>query len=390
MRLSPMKRYTEPSFPTRDILHAHPELLRLVPMRWRENALVLSALTSACLLMSGCRTQSAGAQPLNAPSRVAPLFIHGEGQGSFGCMAVNPPVFLSEAEARQVIVDEAKLSGIQFTPDKLNLNNITVPVTNQYGFLDREEGGKKEKAPSTQQKPLTLDGTDEKKAISYEYVSEGDFKSWEKDSGKASTVSEFNIRDAASILHDGLAKAKPSGAVAVFYDPMAGIAMRTPEDKQVPFTSKTLVPASLFQSWNNIKTTYNEKEKTVSMTGKKTLVFTIDSDTVIVDGKTVKLPCKAILRYETPYLPLEFTVKELGGKLKYEEAKKTVKVAFSGSTYETSSLIQQITVNKQQVTVAFEYADWKSKEVMAKDTAREELRKQVKDFITWLKTQCVI
>ena len=41
------------------------------------------------------------------PSRdafsVAPVFIHGEGRGALGCVVVSPPVFLSEAEALEVL-----------------------------------------------------------------------------------------------------------------------------------------------------------------------------------------------------------------------------------------------------------------------------------------------
>jgi len=50
-------------------------------------------------------------------SLVAPIFRHGAGHGSFGCKAVNPPVFLSEDEARQVIIEEGETGGLSFTLD---------------------------------------------------------------------------------------------------------------------------------------------------------------------------------------------------------------------------------------------------------------------------------
>jgi hypothetical protein len=112
MKVKPIKHYAGPNIPTSQILEEHPELLHLVPRRWHGNPTVIAALAGVCVLVSGCR-QSA-AKP--AASRVAPLFQHGDGRGSFGCRAVNPPVFLSESEARQVIMDEAKRAGINFAP----------------------------------------------------------------------------------------------------------------------------------------------------------------------------------------------------------------------------------------------------------------------------------
>jgi hypothetical protein len=47
VRLKPVKRCAPPRFPTRAILDAHPELLRLVPKRWQGNALVLGAVAAA-------------------------------------------------------------------------------------------------------------------------------------------------------------------------------------------------------------------------------------------------------------------------------------------------------------------------------------------------------
>src|SRR5450759_3640970 len=107
MKIEPIREYMGPRLPTREIVDENPELLRLLPKRWQTNSTVVAALT-ACLVMTSCRN----GQAASTPTKVAPVFEHGKGVGSFGCIAVNPPIFLSEDEARQVIVEEAKRAGI--------------------------------------------------------------------------------------------------------------------------------------------------------------------------------------------------------------------------------------------------------------------------------------
>ncbi|MHB9130904.1 MAG: hypothetical protein ACYDBB_07410 [Armatimonadota bacterium] len=217
MELKPIKGYTTPSFPTRATLDAHPELLRLVPRRWRENALVLSALTTACLLMSGCRTQSAEAQSSNTPSRIAPLFIHGEGRGAFGGKPLSiATIFLPEDEARAIIQDEAKHAGLAFKPDMQTLKDIAMPVTD----VNPPATDAKTKPP-TRKAALVVDGTDAKKKVNYEYVSQEDFNAWrDPKSQPHSTAQVYDITGAASTLRDGLVQAKPQGAYGVFYAPL--------------------------------------------------------------------------------------------------------------------------------------------------------------------------
>ena len=46
---------------------------------------------------------------------MAPVFIHGEGTGAYGCIAVTAPFFLSEEEAWEIIKSEAEsYKGITF------------------------------------------------------------------------------------------------------------------------------------------------------------------------------------------------------------------------------------------------------------------------------------
>ena len=195
MQVKPVLSKAAPRYPTHDFLREHPELLRIVPERWRRNPFVLRVLAGVgCLLLA---VQSAGAQEqANAPaSRVAPLFVHGEGRGAAGCVMVNPPVFLSEDEALQVIRHEAKKAGLDFTAEAPTVRQATVPVTSECG-----------PGWDTQKRDLVFDGFDKEHNVAFEFVSSKHFSEWEK-GGACSSVSFYNMKGAAETLRTGLAAA---------------------------------------------------------------------------------------------------------------------------------------------------------------------------------------
>ncbi len=116
MEVSPIRKYRGPSIPTHEDVENRPDLLLHIPTRWQTNPAVLTALASVTML-SATGLAIADAEKAK-PVRVAPVFQHGEGRGSFGCMSVAPPICLSEDEARQIISDEVKRSGIMFETPK--------------------------------------------------------------------------------------------------------------------------------------------------------------------------------------------------------------------------------------------------------------------------------
>lgn len=217
MKIAPVRKYAKPRFPTRTILDEHPEMLRLVPERWQHNPAVLAALAGICMLMLSSKELGAAAD--RSKSRVAPIFQHGDGRASFGCVAINPPVFLSEAEARQVIIEEGRKSGLTFTSKAPTVRRVNTPITDRNASHNYAPGARNPKL-KTRAIPLKLDGTDRKRHISYEYVSESDFNAWEHMGRFSSTVYSLDILETAEGLRDGLKRARPSGSYAVFYDPM--------------------------------------------------------------------------------------------------------------------------------------------------------------------------
>jgi len=229
MKLSPLKNYRQPDYPTQEILAQHPELLRALPRRWQNSPVVLGTLAGLLALMEQSTAKAADKSTLH----VAPIFEHGKGQGAFGCVAVSPPVFLTEAEAREVIEEEAKKAGVEFSERGHKLNGVALPVTDEFAFLDRMDpkGAKKKTGKTSQLGDLELNGWDAKLHAGYKFVALADFKAWEGKDGRGCTVSEYDMLDAAKRLQAGLGAAKETGTVAVFYEP-AGTA---PQNLKFPY-----------------------------------------------------------------------------------------------------------------------------------------------------------
>jgi hypothetical protein len=223
MRVRPVKRKPAPRYPTRDYLREHPELLDVVPERWRNNRLVLGVLGGAVfLMMAGDALAGDKRTQQNSAARVAPIFNHGTGRGAFGCIAVNPPVFLTEEEARSVVADEAKKAGLTFAPDALTIKNTLLPVTDQFGAMNFRDRKAQDSKPPVKVGDLVLDGYDKKHDVAYEFVSKSDFGSWErKDYKFSSSVSGYDMRGAAEAVQSGLNAAKPPAYIGVFYEPLA-------------------------------------------------------------------------------------------------------------------------------------------------------------------------
>lgn len=227
MKTKSVRRYRAPAYPTQAYLLDHPELLRWVPRRWQRNRLVLGVLGLVIPLVVSRPALAADGKgaPAAAP-RVAPLFLHGDGRGAFGCVVVNPPVFLTEDEARQVVQDEARKAGLNFVTNALTLKGAQVPVTDQFAFTeDREtkDGDKKgARAAKLQKRDLALDGYDKKHDVAYQVVTQDDFAQWErKDRTMWCSVSSYDFKTTAQTLTNGLTQAKGQTIVGVFYEPAA-------------------------------------------------------------------------------------------------------------------------------------------------------------------------
>lgn len=248
--LTPLSHYKEANYPTKEQVSLHPELLRIVPRRWANNPVVLTALglvLSAGLTACGTASQSVPPDNLSpaasdetaassvptshqSPSSMAsaeesavdsaeaspnspdtldiPIFAHGTGRGSYGCESVAPPVFLSEEEAMQVIQEECAAQGIDISGEKTISG--TFPATST--LPEAISGSDSDK---TYTGDLKLDGYSEDLGIGVEFVSTDDIKDWRSNPRSISTVDEYDLKGTAQRLVDC------TEGVAVFYDPTA-------------------------------------------------------------------------------------------------------------------------------------------------------------------------
>jgi len=221
MKLTAIKTYGDPRYPTSEILAQRPELLRVLPRRWHNTPLVLGTLAALLALIE----QPTLRADEKSTVHTAPVFVHGSGKGAFGCVAVSPPVFLTEADACEVIEEEARKAGVELSERGHKLSGVEIPITDPFAFLAEEDqrNGKKpaKPTPTFQKGDLPLAGWNSKLRVGYKFLSSKDFEDWEiKDSSVNCSVSEYNLLETAKRLQTGLQKGKETGAVVVFYEPV--------------------------------------------------------------------------------------------------------------------------------------------------------------------------
>lgn len=203
MEITPLRDYPRPAYPTAAIFHKNRHrLMRHIPRRWRYEKTVGSIL--AFTILSGlcaCSLQHGEDTERDALALSVPLFVHGEGRGSYGCESVAPPVYLSEDEAAQVIRETAKEYGLSLTGEG-TVSGDALPYTSLFGKMDETYKGE-----------LALDGYDEATGLGYLFVSRNDVAAWQKDIGVYASVETYDMKGTAEKLSDTVKN------TAVFYDP---------------------------------------------------------------------------------------------------------------------------------------------------------------------------
>ena len=245
MEIKSINNSKQPNYPTIELFVEHPELLaRNIPESWLKNKFVATSL--AAFLLSGCGTNTTKkseeveivdileinhpdedtinpavtTQELtNTPQKkkvennivinVAPVFAHGEGRGSMGCIVMSPPVFLSEDEAMKIILDKLRAEGYNFSRDNCPTFSFEVlPIANE---CDEAKGKAKIK--------LKMDAYNPNSGWAIQFITTDDHDQFKNDNCWSS-VSSYNTKQAAEIINEQLKKQKKTNAV-VFYDPIA-------------------------------------------------------------------------------------------------------------------------------------------------------------------------
>ena len=225
-KVTPLRKLQTPRYPT---IHeiGNAELSR-VPSRWANlKSVVASIGTAAMALKSLALEANAEAAPA-APSAEAPrrgaeaarhevndasptdvcplaaVAVAGEGRGGFGCVAMNPPVMLGEAEALEIIEKEFLARGVKLK-DCPELAGVSLP------------------SDPERKRPVMLDFGTEKGDVMVEFISWGDVRRWNKrdDSMVFSSFNVYDTRAAATNAVNAISARKGGErvSVGVFYDP---------------------------------------------------------------------------------------------------------------------------------------------------------------------------
>jgi hypothetical protein len=237
-KIIPLQAYKEPGYPGKEFFAAHPgRLLSYVPTTWVNKPLALGTLLA--FICSGSITASAtdslpqstrqkenrvntGAIEQNTSQReetiaIAPLFIHGSGVGSTGCVVVSPPVFLSEPEALEIILTELKNAGFQF-----DTNDYIVPgLFTREVSLEYDDDWKPREIERETQYPFYFDFYDSQYNVGIKFISKDNYFMLGGPMA-TSSVQGYNLIDTAQKTREMLMGQNKTNA-AVFYDPMVKV-----------------------------------------------------------------------------------------------------------------------------------------------------------------------
>jgi hypothetical protein len=237
MKARPVKRYRQPAYPTRLEVLSEPELLeRHLPCGWR--ALPEMAGTVALFLAVNSTVQAADkkpAAPLGSLAVVAPIFEHGDGRGSTGCIVVAPPVFLSEEEAWQVINEELGRQKLKLPDIGFEVRGVKIPHrTESYSVKRDQWTSKVEDLPGTKQ-AYKADRANPEKRIAVEFVSCHDYERL-GGPGSSSTVQSYDFKQVGRSVAEAVRKeAREKLYFGALYDP----AVRVEPPRREPAKIKT-------------------------------------------------------------------------------------------------------------------------------------------------------
>jgi hypothetical protein len=209
MEVKPVNRCSTPRYPNRPLIDEHPEILRLVPQRWRGNSMVLASLTLVLSVSAGYRLgKTVQSHQPSIPSgfpvnkalyrqgmlEVTPTFYPKTEYGPLPGYIV-PASSITESETLRIVRAEAKKAGIPFAAKKGHII-IEVPV------------------PDGKTKPFdyTLDEYNVDKGVGFEFVSKKDCV---RVYGKQTKVTPAAL---AKTLKKGVVAAKKGGRVKVMFE----------------------------------------------------------------------------------------------------------------------------------------------------------------------------
>ena len=250
----PLRKYKTPRYPT--ISEIGEADLSRIPARWSGVRVLTSTLGAVAMSLKSLAMDGDAESPKTPPAPTAvvpnaakpsaekreapvtdvcplpPAALAGNGAGAFGCVAMNPPVMLPEAEALEIIEREFKKRGIDLV-DAPEIDGVEAPVSeleekqkNPHlvaNILLRRKFGEEE---IRKKRKWMLDLGTKDGSMMVEYISRNDERCWLRDperDGIYSSASDYSMRSAAELSVKGFS-ARTEGRpvkIGVFYDPMA-------------------------------------------------------------------------------------------------------------------------------------------------------------------------
>ena len=163
MNVEPIKDYETPKYPEKLVVLNDPNILKKFPFRWKRNLAAFTIVSSVVLLT------------FSTIQKILP-----SGTTTTGMIAIQR-THLTEDEAQEIISAEMVKSQLYFSRPpktiKLNLPRAMQENDNKYQFTSRLT-------------EIRLDGTNDEKKISYEYISDEDFTFLLDDKSYAEYASE--------------------------------------------------------------------------------------------------------------------------------------------------------------------------------------------------------
>jgi hypothetical protein len=171
-----------------------------------------------------------------AAALVAPLLaeaLENDGRGSFGCVAVNPPTFMAEDEALDLIEQELRAAGL-----KLSANPVLEgrPPTRRPDPKKSEQmrwrfGDDRLEPPSWEVLRRNFDFADAERGIYVAFLSADDYNRW--GGPGMGTAQSYNFPELARTFAKELEQSKPArpAVFGLFFDPLANDDLPGPDLK---------------------------------------------------------------------------------------------------------------------------------------------------------------
>jgi len=250
MKIKPLKSYKTPAYPTIQESAQDARLLQNLPRRWGRCNPLATLLGTGLMIQFASSARGDEAMPdavanIQAlppkegeqdaaqkiaraipATRVAPILqeaLANDGRGSFGCVAVSAPVFLSENEALDLIQAELEKVGLKLR-DIVDVDGLQIPdpAEPRFNFSRDKEEVKKSRVKKLVEGSYAFDLGTEDKSVVVKFLQKEDFDLW-KDSphGYVSSVESFNFSWLASEVSEAF-KQRTDGKpiiIGIFFEP---------------------------------------------------------------------------------------------------------------------------------------------------------------------------